>query len=622
MLFVKQEKISKTITGKYSCDFIFPEDGIYLIEIVASAKSWWQNFKVRRPFFKDDDIFLYFDNQEITTSPYEKDDARSVWNGNQLKGLKKTVIVVANIVKGRHIIYLKPNQSPYLESLTISKVEEKNKVIYFPVNNNPAQKSEGRPWLSYVVLDLFVSKLSISAKADKKNSDDDDIKLIINGQIQKNENTKSHRDWYWCGKVLKGADKIFSKTINLKTKQFSLDLYSDSSPRLSKIEIEIQEPKRIPTVDNPLWTGSFEDDTDEMILARAIFGEGRSLSDKGRTAIAWSIKNRVEDKRWKDSYHGVILQQGQYDAFKIKDPNRKYVENPFYMGESLKKVSKQQIDAWIKCYEIAELVIAGKIADPTSGANHYFSDYVSPPYWTKGKNAKFIMKIGNTLFYNLKPEGREGFIKIKYLVLALLFLLFGLGLYLAILWQLGSREPWPVCEVKEKKTRENINSPIAEFPWAIYGYYDHIYINPKTSELERIFFDQDGRFSSLKQLTNNGYHKSNLQIFSSNSFYFGYFQDLHKSYEDFDEKNEKQREEYYKNYTSLMINQGYGSEPVEVFRGDVHTSDWEWEDADHVKVYNSCGTCCRYYYLININTKVIEEEGHLVAEEKGCIKIN
>jgi len=54
---IKEEKIAKEVTEKYSCDFIFSEDGLYLIEIIASAKSWWQNFKSSRSFFKDDDIF-------------------------------------------------------------------------------------------------------------------------------------------------------------------------------------------------------------------------------------------------------------------------------------------------------------------------------------------------------------------------------------------------------------------------------------------------------------------------------------------------------------------------------------------------------------------------------------
>lgn len=306
------------------------------------------------------------------------------------------MLVAVNLKKGNHAINLKPNQSPYLKSILISKVEEKNKIIYIPIDNNPAQKSEGRPWLSYIILDLFVSKLLILAKASKRGRDDDDIKLLINGETQKNNNSKSHKDWFWCGKILNEKEKIFSKEINSKVKQFNIDLYSDNTPFLSKIEIGIKEPKRIPTVDDPLWTGNFRDDTPQMILARAIFGESRGLPDEGKVAIAWSIRNRVEDGRWPNNYHDVILQKSQFNAFRENDPNWEYVKNPFY------KINTKQLAAWKKCYEIAGLVISGKIKDPTSGVNHYFSNYIKYPDWTKSKNAKFIMKIGNTLFYNLK----------------------------------------------------------------------------------------------------------------------------------------------------------------------------------------------------------------------------
>ncbi|MFA5886211.1 MAG: cell wall hydrolase [Patescibacteria group bacterium] len=618
MKFIKNEKINKVITKQYSYDFTLSENGIYLIEIIASAKSWWQNLKSRRAFFKDDDVFLYLDNQELSTSQYIKKDARSAWNGNELSGLEKTVIIAADLRKGEHIIDLKPDQKPYLKTITISKVEEKDSILYVPVVNNPAQKSEGRPWLSYIVLDQFITKLSVTAKANKNGRDDDDVKLLINGEIQKNENSKSHRDWYWCGKILKGNDKTFVKDINLKTKQFNIDLYSDEAPFLRNIEIGIksEQTTRIPTVDDPLWTGNFRDDMEQMILARAIFGEGRSLPDEGKIAIAWSIRNRVEDDRWSNNYHDVILQKNQFSAFREVDPNWKYVKDPFY------KINPKQLAAWEKCYKIAGSVLSGKIKDPTGGVNHYFSDYIDYPNWTTSKNAKFIMKIGNTLFYNLKKESKGGFIRIKYLILALLIILIGLGIYLAILWQFGDQEIEQICEAKEGKSIEDVNGSIEENTGGLYGYYHHVYINPKKSEVERIFFDQDGRFSELKRLTNDGYYKYDLKLFSSDSFRFGYFQDLHKADEDFDENNDKQREEYYKNYTSLIINPGYGSTPIEVYRGNDHTSSWEWEDIDHAKVYNNCGTCCRYYYLININTQKIEEEGHLEAEETACMQIN
>ncbi len=402
MSIIKEEKISKEITEKYSCDFTSPKDGLYLIEIIASAKSWWQNLKSRRAFFKDDDIFLFLDNQELTTSLYTKKDARSAWNGNELKGLEKTVLIAANFKQGSHTINLKPDQSPYLKSLIISKVEEKDKIMYIPTINNPAQKSSGRPWLSYIILELLVSSLSISAKADKKSRDDDDLKLIVNGKIQKNENPKSHRDWYWCGKILKGEVKTFAKDINLKTKQFNLNLYSDGSPRLQRIEIGIRpvEIKRIPTVDDPFWTGDFRDDTEEMLLARLIFGEVNNEPREAKIWAAWSVLNRTKaNSWWPKTIKEVILQKDQYDPIKPSDDPRSVYQkiiNPL----DHKGVGTADKESWYECYEIARDVISGKIINPTT-ATHFVSGEKYKIFFEKNvvPKGKLLKKIGKTYFY-------------------------------------------------------------------------------------------------------------------------------------------------------------------------------------------------------------------------------
>lgn len=397
MRLIKEEKIAKQITGKYSCDFLFPEDGLYLIEIVASAKSWWQNIKYRRAFFEDDDIFLYLDNKELTTSKYIKKDAKSAWNGNELGGLKKTVVIATNLNKGRHVIDLKPDQSPYLEKIIIFKIEEKNKISYTPADSNPAQKSEGRPWLSFIILDLFVTKLFISAKANKSGRDDDDLKLLINGQIQKNENTKSHRDWYWCGKILNGKEKSWSQEINSKTKQLNLDLYSDGSPYLCKIELDLKPEKRIPKVDNPPWTGDFRDDTDEMLLARLIFSEVNNEPGEAKIWAAWSVINRTKaNSWWPKTIKEVILQKGQYDPIKPTSPVYGKIISPLEfedIGESDKK-------SWYECYEIAKDVISGKISNPTT-ATHFVAGKDYKEWFEKNvvPKGKFLKKIGSTYFY-------------------------------------------------------------------------------------------------------------------------------------------------------------------------------------------------------------------------------
>ncbi|MDO9399334.1 MAG: hypothetical protein Q7T79_01435 [bacterium] len=240
MKLIYSQKINKEIKE----DFFYPfetKEGVYLIEIIARAKSWWQNFKNLKSFLKDDDIILNLDNNEIFISNSKNNDIKAIWNGNELKGLSKTVIIAINLKKGEHAIYLKPNQSPILESINILELEEKdnNILIYSPIDNNPPEKGDRRPWINYISQNLAIKEFSISASANKLNKDDEDIKLIIDGKIEKNENKNSHKDWYWCGKVLKGKETTFKKEVNFKKGKHFIELWADKNPYLNKIEVAI-----------------------------------------------------------------------------------------------------------------------------------------------------------------------------------------------------------------------------------------------------------------------------------------------------------------------------------------------------------------------------------------------
>lgn len=399
---IENKNISKVITEKYSYDFVLAEDGIYLIEIIASAKSWWQNFKIRRPIFKDDDIGLFLDRIEITSSASNKNDVRPAWNGNELKSMLKTVLIAVHLKKGKHALYLTPDQSPFLKSITISQVDDAGSLTYIPVDNNPAQKAAGRPWLIFVLINLAVQSLTVSAKANKRGRDDDDIKLIIDGEIQKNDppagGKNSHKDWYWCGKVSQG-EKKFTKQVSWNGGLHYLDLYADESPFLYNIELALvlNSKPRIPTVDDPEWTGNFNDDPDEIILARLIFGEANGQPHEAKIWVAWSIINRtLANSWWPNTIQGVILQEGQYDPFKSFDKNYKKITNPLgFSGESeVDKIS------WHECYTIAREVIFKITANPTT-ATHFHGKGVSKKWFEAHivPKGKFLKKIGDTYFY-------------------------------------------------------------------------------------------------------------------------------------------------------------------------------------------------------------------------------
>ncbi len=147
-----------------------------------------------------------------------------------------------------------------------------------------------------------------------------------------------------------------------------------------------------PSVDNPKWTGNFNDDPIQIIVARAIFGEARGESEQGRLAVGWVIRNRAENPMWWGSgYHGVILKDKQFSCFNSNDPNFEKIKDPASHGE----------DIWIECYEIAGQVISGdKSEDITLNSDHYYSTSISPPSWAVGQEA--IVQFGVHKFYRLQ----------------------------------------------------------------------------------------------------------------------------------------------------------------------------------------------------------------------------
>ncbi|OGH95085.1 MAG: hypothetical protein A2538_04065 [Candidatus Magasanikbacteria bacterium RIFOXYD2_FULL_41_14] len=238
MKIVSQEKINKQLTGDFNYYFEV-EAGIFLIEITARAKSWWQNFKKLRAFFKDDDLDLFLDNSRVYISTSNDRDVAAIWNGNELNGLSKIVLIAVKLNAGKHTLSFKPDENPVLENIRIMQLEksDKDKISYTPLSN-VAEIGDRRPWISCVLFDFAVKEISIIAKTDKIGRDDQDIKLVIDGKVEENENKNSHKDWYWCGKVRKGKEHEFNKQVNLKKDKHNLELYADNDPLLKKMEIK------------------------------------------------------------------------------------------------------------------------------------------------------------------------------------------------------------------------------------------------------------------------------------------------------------------------------------------------------------------------------------------------
>ena len=393
MFLIKEEKINRPIKDYYEFRFDVAEDGLYLIEIAARARSWKQNIF---NFFDDDDLYVKVDGISFPKLNGKNGffNGEVAWNGNNLKNCRKTNIFIIRLAPGAHKLEFKADQDPVLEDICIYGIDQ-DQIEYFPKTNNPAEDGDRRQWITYVLIDKPLSSIAISAKTEKRSKNEgDDIKLILDGEIQNNEVKNSRSDWYWQGLFSDGQEKEFKKELNFPKGLHYIELWADKMPSLTRVVLNLTVPntKRIPTVENSLWTGDFKDDSDEILVARLLFGEARSESREVKIWIAGSVLNRVNSNAWPDSIREVILQKGQYDPFETSDSNYFRIINP--LGIDLEK------NSWQECYKIADKIISGEIENPTT-ATHFHGKGVSAKLFQKNivPQGKFLKKIGETYFY-------------------------------------------------------------------------------------------------------------------------------------------------------------------------------------------------------------------------------
>jgi len=130
------------------------------------------------------------------------------------------------------------------------------------------------------------------------------------------------------------------------------------------------------------------------MLAAVTYGEvgdDRYPQDEW-VAVAWSIRNRVKDSRWPNTYDGVITQSGQYDAVNKTKYNTAI---SYYTGTNASTPNSTEKRVMTDCLKIAVGVRFGMFytTDESKGANAFHNNGVcdckatpcinSNAYWPK-----------------------------------------------------------------------------------------------------------------------------------------------------------------------------------------------------------------------------------------------
>lgn len=366
----------------------------HLVVIAARAKGERQ---ISSSATDDEDLTVKIDSKVFSAN------SPAVFSGGSLHGLAKTVYFLTFLKGKDHKLELTTDKLPntaILENLRVYVLNPERELALKP--EQQAEDGDRRPWITIVLDGLPVREFTATITYSRRKRDSDDVKIIIDDKTQGNilRNIK-HFLWRYVGSLLSLLDtktETDTFTVNLPSGLHYLEFWADRMPILHSLIFNFGVtpliPAETPTVNNPAWTGDFYDDTEEILFARAVYGEVGGESYEAKIAVGWTIRNRVEDNRnrWGKTYHDVILQVDQYDALWDKRTSDK-VKKPPISG------SKREKEAWENSYRAAIQVVSGETSDSTKGANHFYATTIPRPLWADEN--KLTIQIGITKFYKL-----------------------------------------------------------------------------------------------------------------------------------------------------------------------------------------------------------------------------
>lgn len=232
--------LTKTETHTFNTQ----NDSFYLIKIKAKAKS-----EKQRNDTDDEDITVKIDTLEFPKPNTQNGliNSPASFNGGALHNKEQIIYFIIQLKTGKHTIELIPQHGDGAEILGISyeKIDITNNKITLNLN----EQLEGRnkqPWITFVLVDIGVKSLNIETLVKWHWLDGDDIKIIINGEIQQ-ARTRFRKDWMIKTNPLNifGKTETVQLTPNLPIQSFNyIELYADKTPTLKSISFEFIEQEK------------------------------------------------------------------------------------------------------------------------------------------------------------------------------------------------------------------------------------------------------------------------------------------------------------------------------------------------------------------------------------------
>lgn len=213
-------------------------DSFYLIKIQAKAKS-----EKQRNATDDEEITVKIDNLEFPKPNRQNEiiNSPASFNGGKLHNKEQIIYFIIQLKTGSHTIELIPQHGDGAEVQEVSFEEISIKNNQLTLNlNQQLEDRDKQPWITFVLVDIGVKSLNIETLVKWHWLDGDDIKIIINEEIQQ-ATTRFRKDWIIKTTLLNilGKTETIKLTPNLPIQTYNyIELYADKTPTLNSVNFE------------------------------------------------------------------------------------------------------------------------------------------------------------------------------------------------------------------------------------------------------------------------------------------------------------------------------------------------------------------------------------------------
>lgn len=269
----------KKINGKYEYKFSADKNGPYSIILEATCQ-------------KRNDLKVGIDEIKLRELPAEDNiqyyKIPPSWNGNELKGTSKTVVLILELIQGEHSLKFEvKGEAELLAEPKMNFLERKSLVAV--LKNIQSPKKNRQPRVTAVLINLPLNFLDISAICRKRFLDSDDLQLIIDGEIQKHPGSLWWgKNWLWQGRLSKGRTETKRIYKKLDRGIHYIELWADVAPTVESFQLSLgvensseEHPKNIKQYTNKGPNGNYDYNRyDEIIRSVVDYWNKKFLNDK------------------------------------------------------------------------------------------------------------------------------------------------------------------------------------------------------------------------------------------------------------------------------------------------------------------------------------------------------